>query len=427
MTEITVDLTINMLYILTTLFITIPLGSMVSFYMVSKYLYVPYVKNTTNENERYEEETRHIYEQLNYIWKYPLHRAKNMERIMNKNTYVSENTPQGIVFMAYDNDEEGFVYWADKNIDYKYLEVVARKYVTMFHCRNLYKSRNPEQELMSSSDSESGSNDDDNNDNNETTSEEVHERQREQKKYYILDLFAVIILSILIIKQLWLEFAIGFITYYSDGIVSAILILPMRYFPWDVQRWIDDDEEEEEEEDDDDEEEEEDDDEEEEEEDYDYDSDGRPIGYETGDSSYESDYSETSISSKEEKKEEEEEEEEKNGEYKEYDSDGRPIGYETGDSSYESDYQESDENDDDLFVYKKTTSSSNPSSATATEHATESTHTHNRVCEKRVIEGCKFIKRGKLYEFNLIRNNVYVEPRQKIDYETFKKMFSQVN
>jgi hypothetical protein len=56
-----------------------------------------------------------------------------------KNSYVMESTPNGNILMKYDMDEEGFVYWSDTNsIPYKYLEVVARKYVSQFCCKELY-------------------------------------------------------------------------------------------------------------------------------------------------------------------------------------------------------------------------------------------------------------------------------------------------
>ena len=43
--------------------------------------------------------------------------------------------------MRYHKEDEGFEYWADNAIDYKYLESVARKYVTVFSCRDLYIER----------------------------------------------------------------------------------------------------------------------------------------------------------------------------------------------------------------------------------------------------------------------------------------------
>jgi len=51
---------------------------------------------------------------------------------------VEEETPDGIVIMKYNNDIERFDYWADKSVKYKYLEVVARKYVILYDCRDKY-------------------------------------------------------------------------------------------------------------------------------------------------------------------------------------------------------------------------------------------------------------------------------------------------
>ena len=50
-------------------------------------------------------------------------------------SYVIEKTPIGNVLMMYKRDSESFQYYSDCNIPYRYLEVVARKYVKMFNCR----------------------------------------------------------------------------------------------------------------------------------------------------------------------------------------------------------------------------------------------------------------------------------------------------
>ena len=52
-----------------------------------------------------------------------------------------EKTPKGFVYMRYNKEEEGFEYWADTNIDYKYLDTVARKYTYLFGCRGIYINR----------------------------------------------------------------------------------------------------------------------------------------------------------------------------------------------------------------------------------------------------------------------------------------------
>ena len=49
--------------------------------------------------------------------------------------------------MRYNKEEEGFEYWCDNSsIKYTYLEVVSRKYVDTFLCKNLYKDRMKEEE-----------------------------------------------------------------------------------------------------------------------------------------------------------------------------------------------------------------------------------------------------------------------------------------
>ena len=49
-----------------------------------------------------------------------------------------ETTPTGNVLMFWNNDRNSFVYYSDTTIPYRYLEVVARKYVIMNHCREIY-------------------------------------------------------------------------------------------------------------------------------------------------------------------------------------------------------------------------------------------------------------------------------------------------
>lgn len=52
--------------------------------------------------------------------------------------FVMETTPNGNVIMLYKKDIQKFIYYSDNAIPYRYLEVVARKYVKMFQCRSFY-------------------------------------------------------------------------------------------------------------------------------------------------------------------------------------------------------------------------------------------------------------------------------------------------
>ena len=55
-----------------------------------------------------------------------------------KGSYVIEHTPLGNVLMTYNIERETFTYYSDVTVPYRYLEVVSRKYVKFFNCRQLY-------------------------------------------------------------------------------------------------------------------------------------------------------------------------------------------------------------------------------------------------------------------------------------------------
>jgi len=55
--------------------------------------------------------------------------------------FIIEMTPIGNVIMQYDAEKEGFVYYSDNMIPFRYLETVARKYVCVYGCKELYIER----------------------------------------------------------------------------------------------------------------------------------------------------------------------------------------------------------------------------------------------------------------------------------------------
>jgi hypothetical protein len=63
---------------------------------------------------------------------------KTKEIEISKNNILFETTPNGNVLMFYDSKRASFIYYADTAIPYRYLESVARKYVTTYHCLHLY-------------------------------------------------------------------------------------------------------------------------------------------------------------------------------------------------------------------------------------------------------------------------------------------------
>ena len=63
---------------------------------------------------------------------------KNLFLLRFKTKFIIENTPLGNVNMCYNHEKESFEYYSDKTMPYRYLEPVARKYVCIFLCKDLY-------------------------------------------------------------------------------------------------------------------------------------------------------------------------------------------------------------------------------------------------------------------------------------------------
>ena len=116
-----------------------------SMWVVAKFVYDPYIDAIKDiEEEEEEEEEEELYED-----KYPIEENLEQKEDIDTNNFVFENTPNGTVFMRYNKENEDFEYWCDdKQILYKYLETVSRKFVNNFDCQDLYIDRKREIELQ---------------------------------------------------------------------------------------------------------------------------------------------------------------------------------------------------------------------------------------------------------------------------------------
>jgi hypothetical protein len=61
-----------------------------------------------------------------------------------KNNIILENTPLGNVIMFYDNRRETFTYYSDSTMPYRFLETVARKYVVLHNCKQIFVNMDDE-------------------------------------------------------------------------------------------------------------------------------------------------------------------------------------------------------------------------------------------------------------------------------------------
>ena len=63
------------------------------------------------------------------------------------NNYILECTPQGNVYMRYNNDKKSFEYFSNNSIPYRYLEPLARKYVITYWCKPIFVSMEDEPKI----------------------------------------------------------------------------------------------------------------------------------------------------------------------------------------------------------------------------------------------------------------------------------------
>ena len=94
---------------------------------------------STEEEEEEEEEEK---KESDFFNKYNIKEANEFNKD-NKSigeSIVIENTPNGVVLMKYCFDSDAFLYWSEFNrITYRELQTVARKFVSVFNCKQLYK------------------------------------------------------------------------------------------------------------------------------------------------------------------------------------------------------------------------------------------------------------------------------------------------
>ena len=131
----------NFLFPLFFLISFIPFTIAFSGWVVAKFIYLPHMLEVANEKDIEWPDDEE--EKIPYENRYPIENALNDNEDINTCLCsVCESTPDGIIFMKYNEDNEGFDWWGDnKQTAYKYLEAVSRKYVTIFRCSDFYVDR----------------------------------------------------------------------------------------------------------------------------------------------------------------------------------------------------------------------------------------------------------------------------------------------
>ena len=82
--------------------------------------------------------------ELPYEFKYPFVSdtpVTDASGAILEGTMVVDETPQGLVILTFNPNTNEFYYWSDNDIQYRFLEALARKYVQSFRCEHLYIER----------------------------------------------------------------------------------------------------------------------------------------------------------------------------------------------------------------------------------------------------------------------------------------------
>lgn len=110
-------------------------------FLVLLYNTIIFTSSYELEEEEYEEEK--VIEKYEDKYKNKLEKLEKTETSIErlnqlKNSFITETTPYGNVLMFWDQNRLSFTYYSDKTMPYRFLEVVARKYVIMNHCKDIY-------------------------------------------------------------------------------------------------------------------------------------------------------------------------------------------------------------------------------------------------------------------------------------------------
>ena len=125
----------------------ITIGLVLGFGIVAHFVYKPSINQITQEGEDLDDKDAIFQKEVaRYIALYDEDYNKLVDGITLTDNrinelakiYTSDITPYGEISMCFSNDSESFNYWADKQIPYKVLECVAKKYVVENDCKCIY-------------------------------------------------------------------------------------------------------------------------------------------------------------------------------------------------------------------------------------------------------------------------------------------------
>lgn len=104
--------------------------------IVSVFIYVVVHQNQQETNS--EKIVNDTPTEIAYTSKYKLDSSGNYDEYKKDDLTIEEETPSGKVILNYNDTDNRFEYYCDRVIPYRHLEVVVRKYVLTYNCKELY-------------------------------------------------------------------------------------------------------------------------------------------------------------------------------------------------------------------------------------------------------------------------------------------------
>lgn len=142
--------------------------------------------NDRFSSEDEEEEKKDEEEESDFFTKYNIKESNdfNKDKKSIEESVVVENTPNGVVLMKYCFESDAFMYWSEFNrITYRELQTVARKFVSVFNCKQLYKITELDNEdKKHESDGEETETEETETEETENETEEIAEESSEEKE-----------------------------------------------------------------------------------------------------------------------------------------------------------------------------------------------------------------------------------------------------
>ena len=137
----------NFIYFGSIIFGTIGFGCYIAFVIVGQFIYKPIknefqaetFKDYVDYEEKYDKEFNDLIESCN---------DKECDKYIHD--YIFEQTPNGLVIMTFNKEEDVFEYYTDKKryISYYHLETVAKRFVIENECKSIFKTKNKSEEYV---------------------------------------------------------------------------------------------------------------------------------------------------------------------------------------------------------------------------------------------------------------------------------------